>query len=198
MTSNNKRIGLLFGSFNPIHIGHLIIAETVLGLPDLHEVWLVVSPHNPFKEKKTLLNQYDRLHLARLSVENNAKLRVSDIEFKLSQPSYTIDTLAHLHEKYPNYDFMLIMGEDNLAHFHKWKNYEQILKYYQLIVYPRPNCLNTPPEYKQHERITWLQVPLIDISATHIRSLVQKKQSIRYLVRDSVYEYIKTSNWWQV
>jgi nicotinate-nucleotide adenylyltransferase len=197
MTIFSKRIGLLFGSFNPIHIGHLIIAETVAQLPDLKEVWLVVSPHNPLKDKKSLLNQYDRLHLARLAIENNNLLRVSDIEFGLPQPSYTIDTLAQLHEKYPQYEFCLIMGEDNLAHLHKWKNYEQILKYYRLIVYPRPNCPNTPPEYQIHERITWLQVPLIDISATHIRHLVQNKKSIRYLVPEQVREQIASSHWWQ-
>ncbi len=193
----SKNIGLLFGSFNPIHTGHLIIAETVASLPQLHEVWLVVSPHNPLKEKKSLLNQYDRLHLVRLSIEDNPRLRVSDIEFGLPQPSYTIDTLSHLHEKYTHYEFQLIMGEDNLAHLHKWKNHEQLLKYYRFIVYPRPNCPHTPPEYRQHERITWLQVPLLDISATHIRQLVSNRQSIRYLVHDRVYEYINSTNWWQ-
>lgn len=197
MALATKHIGLLFGSFNPIHIGHLIIAETVASMPDVQEVWLVVSPHNPLKDKKALLNQYDRLHLVRLCIEDNPRLRVSDIEFGLPQPSYTIDTLAYLHEKYPHYEFRPIMGEDNLAHLHKWKNYEQLLKYYRLIVYPRPNCTNTPAEYRQHNRIDWLTVPLIDISATHIRDLVRQRRSIRYLVHDRVHDYINTTNWWR-
>ncbi len=191
-----KKIGLLFGSFNPVHIGHLIIAETVASQL-VHEVWLVVSPHNPFKDKKSLLNHHDRLHLLRLAIDENPKLRASNIEFGLPQPSYTIDTLAYLHEKYPEYEFCVIMGEDNLLSLHKWKNYEQILKYYEIIVYPRPNCPDTPPLYREHPKIKWLQVPLIDLSATYIRDLVRSGGSIRYLVPDAVLEYIRTSGWWR-
>lgn len=191
-----KKIGLLFGSFNPIHIGHLIIAETI-ATQLTHEVWFVVSPHNPFKDKKSLLNHHDRLHLVRLAVEDNPKLRPSNIEFNLPQPSYTIDTLAYLHEKYPEHEFCVIMGEDNLLSFHKWKNYEQILKYYELIIYPRPNCPDTPQHYRHNERIQWLKVPLIDLSATYIRDLVRQGSSIRYLVPDAVYEYIQSSGWWR-
>ena len=135
-----SNIGLFFGSFNPIHIGHLIIANYMINFSDLTEVWFVISPQNPFKEKKTLLSEHHRLELVRIAIEDNNNLKVSDIEFKLPQPSYTINTLTYLQEKYPKKKFSLIMGEDNLKTFHKWKNYEEIIKYYELYIYPRPNC----------------------------------------------------------
>lgn len=189
-----KNIGLFFGSFNPIHIGHLIIAETVSNLPHIKEVWFVISPQNPFKEKKSLLNQYDRLHLVKLAIEDNPKLKASTIEFNLPQPSYTIDTLTYLQEKYPKSDFSLIMGEDNLKHFHKWKNYEQILKYYNLIVYPRPHYQTD--KYNEHPKVTRLQVPLLEISASYIRERIKSQTSIRYLVHDKVGSYIQEMNLW--
>ena len=191
-----KKIGLLFGSFNPVHVGHLIIAETMSDLVHIKEVWLVVSPHNPLKDKRNLLNQHDRLHLVRLAVQDNPHLRASSIEFGLPRPSYTIDTLAHLYEQYPDHDFELIMGEDNLAHFHKWKNYEQILKYHRLLVYPRPGC-QTPDHYRQHPQITWVNAPLLDISATYIRERLKNRCSIRYLVPNEVAEYIASTGWWR-
>ena len=184
-----QKTGLLFGSFNPIHIGHLIIAETVTSLPDIDQVWLVVSPQNPFKQKKSLLNQYDRLHLVRLAIENNPNLRASPIEFELPIPSYTIDTLTYLHEKHPNRRFVLIMGEDNLKHFHKWKNYEQILKHHELIVYPRLQ-FNTDL-YANHPKVRRLEVPYIGISATYIRSAIKNGRSVRYCLTEKVFEYIK-------
>ena len=183
-----KNIALLFGSFNPIHIGHLIIAETVASDVEIDEVWLIVSPQNPFKEKKSLLNQYDRLHLATIAIENNYHLRTSNIEFGLPQPSYTIDTLTYLKEKYPDKEFTLIMGEDNLVHFDKWKNYEQILKYYNIIVYPRINY--TTDLYVNHPKVKRLEVPYIGVSATDIRTKIKNGQSFRYLVPEVVYEYI--------
>ena len=192
---NKKQVGLLFGSFNPIHIGHLIIAETIVSMAAIKEVWFVVSPHNPFKDKKSLLNQYDRLHLVNLSIEKNYRLRSSRIEFDLPQPSYTIDTLTHLSEKYPTYGFSLIMGEDNLVHFHKWKNYEQILKYYHLIVYPRPGF--STDKFKDHPKIQKLEVPLIGISASAIRKRIREGQSIRYLVHEKVFDYMEGSNMYQ-
>jgi nicotinate-nucleotide adenylyltransferase len=126
----NKKVGLFFGSFNPIHIGHLIIAEYMLEFTDLNELWFVVSPHNPLKEKKTLLADNHRLALVRIAIEDNPKFKVSDIEFKMPQPSYTSKTLAYLSDKYPNKEFVLLIGSDNLQTFHKWKNYEQIIKNY--------------------------------------------------------------------
>ena len=185
----------MFGSFNPVHTGHLIIAETVAQLSHIDQVWLVLSPQNPFKTQKSLLNQYDRLHLANLAVENNPLLSVSAIEFDLPKPSYTIDTLAYLYEKYPTYEFSLIMGEDNLVNFHKWKNYEQILKYYHLLVYPRPNY--KAKGYDNHEKITRLKVPLLEISATHIRNLLKENKSIRYLVPEKVHDYIVAYHLWK-
>ncbi|MGB1205956.1 MAG: nicotinate (nicotinamide) nucleotide adenylyltransferase [Chitinophagales bacterium] len=195
MPTTKKHIGLMFGSFNPVHTGHLIIAETVAQLSHIDQVWLVLSPQNPFKTQKSLLNQYDRLHLANLAVENNPLLSVSSIEFDLPKPSYTIDTLAYLYEKYPTHEFSLIMGEDNLVNFHKWKNYEQILKYYHLLVYPRPNY--RAKGYDNHEKITRLEVPLLEISATYIRNLLKKNKSIRYLVPDKVNDYIVEYNLWR-
>ncbi len=191
----SKHIGLLFGSFNPVHVGHLIIAETVSNLPNINQVWIVVSPQNPFKSQKDLLNQYDRLHLVTLAIGDNLKLRASDIEFKLPKPSYTIDTLTYLHEKHPDYEFSIIMGEDNLKHFHKWKNYEQILKYYHLIVYPRPGY--ETDKFKDHPKITRLKVPLLEISATYIRQQLKQGNSARYLVPDEAYAHIEETGFWK-
>jgi len=188
-----KKIGLFFGSFNPVHVGHLIIAETVASSNLVDQVWMVVSPQNPFKQQKNLLNQYDRLHLLQLATANNPAVSASNIEFFLPKPSYTIDTLAYLHEKYPNHQFSVIMGEDNLQHFHKWKNYEAILKYYQIIVYPRPNYSTN--RYHSHNNVHYLTVPLLEISATYIRKRLQQGQSIRYLVPNSVYEQLREGTW---
>ncbi|MEZ4888301.1 MAG: nicotinate (nicotinamide) nucleotide adenylyltransferase [Chitinophagales bacterium] len=188
----SKNIGLFFGSFNPIHVGHLIIAETVVNLDDIDQVWLVVSPQNPFKQKQSLLNQYDRLHLVNLALEGNTQIKPSTIEFNLPIPSYTIDTLAYLSEKYPASNFHLIMGEDNLTNFHKWKNYEKILEQYQLIVYPRPGYENEL--YIDHPKVHRLYVPKIEISATYIRELLKQGKSIRYMVPETVLEYVDKMN----
>ncbi len=190
-----KRIALLFGSFNPIHTGHLIIAESVASSTLAEEVWLVVSPQNPFKVRKNLLNQYDRLHLVQLAVEDNSALRVSNIEFGLPKPSYTIDTLVYLKEKYPDYAFSLIMGEDNLMHLHKWKNYEVLLKRYQIIVYPRPGYETN--KFIDHPNVHRLEVPLLEISATYIRQRLKNGLSIRYLVPEKVYNYINGVDLWK-
>ncbi|HRI27618.1 MAG TPA: nicotinate (nicotinamide) nucleotide adenylyltransferase [Chitinophagales bacterium] len=195
MSVNRKQIGLLFGSFNPIHLGHLIIAETVANYAHIDQVWLVVSPQNPLKEKKTLLNQYDRLHLVQLAIENNPRLVASDIEFMLPKPSYTINTLTYLQEKYPNYAFWVIIGEDNMEHFHKWKNYEAILKYYNLLVFPRVN--HEPVLYTELPNVQRLKVPMIEISSTYIRELLRQKKSIRYLVPEKVHDAIMDSGWWR-
>ena len=137
--TKNKKTGLFFGSFNPIHIGHLIIAEYMVEFTDLSQVWFVISPHNPLKKKKTLLADYHRFKLVNIAIEDNSNLRATDIEFKLPKPSYTIDTLTYLHEKYPENEFILIAGTDIFPTFHKWKNYKEILIQYEIYVYNRPN-----------------------------------------------------------
>ena len=189
------KTGLFFGSFNPIHVGHLVIAEFMATRTDLDEVWMVVSPQNPLKQKKSLANNFDRLHLVQLAVEDNPKLQVSDIEFKLPIPSYTVDTLTYLHEKYPTREFTLIMGGDNLCSLPKWKNYEILLRDYPIYVYNRPNYGDCP--LKTHPSIRFFDAPLMDISATFIRKSIKNKQSIRYLVMDKVNEEIQRSGMYQ-
>ena len=184
------RVGLLFGSFNPIHVGHLILANYMATNTTLDTVWLVVSPQNPFKPSNSLLHEFDRLHMVRLAIADNADLGVTDIEFRMPKPSYTIDTLTYLQEKYPTYQFSLIMGEDNLATFHKWKNYEQILERAEILVYPRPNSPATPQFLKEHPGITVVPAPLLDISATFIRKCLKEGKSTRYLLPEEVQDYI--------
>jgi nicotinate-nucleotide adenylyltransferase len=179
-----RKIGLFFGSFNPIHAGHLIIANYFVEATELDEVWLVVSPQNPFKTKTSLLNERQRLYLANVATEDNYKIRTSDIEFKMPKPSYTVDTLIYLDEKYPTHQFSLIMGSDNLLHFAKWKNHDFILKHHSIFVYPRPN--HDEPALKTHEKVAYFQVPLIEISSTQIRDWVKKGRSIQYLVPDKI------------
>ncbi|MEM6265697.1 MAG: nicotinate (nicotinamide) nucleotide adenylyltransferase [Bacteroidota bacterium] len=183
-------IGLFFGSFNPIHHGHLIIAETAQTLTDLDRVWLVVSPQNPFKQKKNLLSEYHRLRMVELGIGDSYTLQASNVEFHLPQPSYTVDTLLHLREKYPGYTFSLVMGADNLLHLSKWKNHEAILEHYRLFVYPR-NGKRPSSQFDEHEHVTFFEAPLLDISATYIRESLKKDHSIRYLVPDPVKEYLE-------
>jgi len=183
------KIGLFFGSFNPVHVGHLIIANYILNHSDIQKIWMVVSPHNPFKKKSTLANNYDRLHLVNLAIGDNPNIAASDIEFSLEQPSYTIDTLMHLKEKYPKNEFSLIMGGDNLQSFHKWKNYEKILENYHIYVYQRPSYdLGT---LKDHENIHILEAPNLEISASFVRKCIAENKSIQYLVPESVYLYLE-------
>lgn len=167
------KVGLFFGSFNPVHIGHLVIANFMAENTDLQKVWFVVSPHNPLKEKKSLLKDADRLHLVRLATEDNTKFKVSDIEFKLPQPSYTIHTLTYLKEKFPQHEFVLIMGSDNLESLEKWKNYEIILRDYEIYVYSRTEKLKTPLANHAHVKI--FEVPVMDISSSEIRKLIGEK-----------------------
>lgn len=186
------KIGLYFGSFNPIHVGHLIIAQHLAQHTDLEQVWLVVSPQNPFKPKATLANDYERLALARAAVADNDLLRVSDIEFGLEKPSYTVDTLAHLKEKFPQHQFSLIMGGDNLASFDKWKSYQAILVEHHIFVYARPGYDLGP--LATHPSITILtDVPQMEISATHIRSLLKAGKSAKYLVPEAALLEIEKS-----
>lgn len=184
--------GLFFGSFNPIHTGHLIIANYMANYTGLDEVWLVVSPHNPLKDKNSLSNMYDRLEMARLATENTENIQVSDIEFGIPQPSYTIDTLAYLHEKYPKREFVLIMGADNLVSLKKWKNYEVLLKDYKIFVYPRPNANVT--EWLNHPSITFTETPLMEISSTFIRKAIKEKKSVQFLLPDKVLKFIDDKN----
>jgi len=186
------KTGLFFGSFNPIHVGHLIIAGYMANFTDLDEVWLVVSPHNPLKLKKGLGNMYDRLEMARLATEPAENLKVSDIEFGLPQPSYTIDTLTYLHEKYPAKEFVLIMGADNLSSFKKWKNYEILLRNYHIYVYPRPGSDIT--EWKNHPAITFTETPQMEISSTFIRNALKANKNIQFLVPDQVIAFMDSKN----
>lgn len=185
----SKKVGLFFGSFNPIHVGHLIIANTMAYQTDLDEVWFIVSPQNPFKKNKGLLHEFDRLTMVEKAISANFKLKASDIEFQLPRPSFTIDTLTVLAEKYPHHQFVLLMGEDNLVQFQQWKNYEQILEYYRLYVYPRPQTPEHP--FRDHPSIRFIPAPLLDISATYIRKCIQEGHPIQYLVPDEVAEYIR-------
>ena len=182
------KIGLFFGSFNPIHTGHLIIANYMANHTNLAEVWLIVSPHNPLKDKRALTNMYDRLEMAKLATENTENIRVSDVEFSLPKPSYTIDTLAHLHERYPEREFVLIMGADNLASLKKWKNYEVLLKNYEIFVYPRPGA--EVQKWKNHQAITFTDTPLMEISATFIRKAVKESKNVQFFLPDKVIEFI--------
>ncbi|TDS14904.1 nicotinate (nicotinamide) nucleotide adenylyltransferase [Sphingobacterium paludis] len=183
-----KKIGLFFGSFNPIHVGHLIIAKYMLNFTELDEVWFVVSPQNPFKEKKSLSNMYDRLEMVNLALAGEDNLRASDIEFSLPQPSYTVDTLTHLQEKHPTKEFLLIMGEDNLQGFSKWKNADVILRDYKLVVYPRPGY--DAAELKAHPSVIMTETPLMELSSTFLRKCIKEKKDIRYYTVDSVREFI--------
>lgn len=187
-------IGLYFGSFNPIHIGHLIIANHILNESDIQKIWFVVSPHNPFKSSESLLNEYDRFHLVQKAIENDNRLKASDIEFALPKPSYTVETLAYLKEKFPAYTFHIIMGSDSFQNLGKWKNAEVIIANYPILVYRRPgfeitNILNAD--------LKIMDAPLLEISSTHIRELVGAGKSIKYLVPPSVEEEIAASHFFR-
>jgi len=191
---SSQKIGLFFGSFNPIHTGHLIVANLMVEAADLQKVWFVVSPQNPFKPAKGLLHEFDRYDMVRAAVHDNYKLEVSDVEFHLPKPSYTIHTLVHLKEKHPEKEFSIIIGEDNLEGFTRWKNYKQILDHYGLYVYPRTNA--QPSELKTHPNVKFVDVPMLDISATFIRNCIRKNQSVRYLVPDAVEEMIRAKGFY--
>ncbi len=184
------KIGLYFGTFNPIHVGHLIIANHMVEHADLNQVWLVVTPHNPVKKKSTLLDDYHRLQMVFLATEDYPKLKPSDIEFKLEQPNYTVNTLVHLEEKYPIHEFSLIMGEDNLKSFHKWKNYEAILEHHEIYVYPRISVEDENLEFKNHSKIHMIDAPVVEISSTAIRSNIKLGKNVRPLLPSKVWEYI--------
>lgn len=190
-----KKTGLFFGSFNPIHIGHLILANYILENSDMQELWFVVSPQNPFKEKKSLLDDMTRLDMVERALRNYEKIRVSNVEFSLPKPSYTIDTLTYLKEKFPNHSFALIMGEDNLAGLPKWKNAELLVKNYQIIVYPRYfEKSETLESYEEHENITLIDAPIIELSATQIRQMIKDGKNVRPMLPPEVFDYIDGSS----
>lgn len=183
------KVGLFFGSFNPVHVGHMIIANYMVQNTDLDQVWMVLSPQNPFKKRSSLANDYDRLHLLNLAIGEHVEIKSSNVEFSLPQPSYTIDTLTYLHELHPTHDFSLIMGGDNLAGFHKWKNYEQILEHHDIYVYKRSTHIDH--QFDGHKRIFIKEAPLLNLSASYIRAQIKENKSVQYLVPDKVYEYLK-------
>lgn len=189
------KVGLLFGSFNPVHIGHMVIANYMLEFTDMDKLWFVVSPHNPLKKKSTLLADHHRLELVNRAIGDNSKMRASDIEFRLPQPSYTVTTLAYLKEKYPDHKFALIMGSDNLATLHKWRNYEVLLKEYEIFVYPRPGDKELP--FRDHPNVKITEAPLMDVSSTFIRNAIKGKKDVRYFMPDAVARYIKEMHFYE-
>lgn len=198
------KIGLYFGTFNPIHVGHLVIANYMADRTDLDQVWLVVSPQNPLKNKMSMLADYHRLELVRIGIDDNDKLRASDIEFNLSKPSYTINTLVYLEEKFPQHEFALIMGEDNLRNFHKWKNHEQIIAKHKIYVYPRAITIQERLEpIEKEDSITdnnvifCKDVPIMNISSSYIRQALKERRDIRYLLTEPVYRYIDEMNFYR-
>jgi nicotinate-nucleotide adenylyltransferase len=186
--SIDKPTALFFGSFNPIHIGHLCVAEYLVEFGGMDEVWFIVSPLNPLKDKATLLSDYARYEMVQEAIGKDTRFRVSDIEFHLSRPSYTIDTLTHLTEKYPGRKFILTGGTDLLVSFHKWKNYEQILQHYKLLLYPRHGSDDHP--LTKHPSVTFIDAPRMEISASFIRGAIKNKKSVRYFLPDAVYRLI--------
>lgn len=190
-----KKTGLFFGSFNPVHNGHLILANYMAEFTDLDEVWFVVSPQNPLKDKNTLLAEHHRLALVRIAVEECRKLGVTDIEFKMPKPSYTIDTLTWLSDKYENREFVLISGTDIFSNFHKWKNYRAILEFYSIYVYPRPG--SGLGDYAENPKIKLFPAPLMEISSSFIRKGIKAQKSMRYWMPDKVYEYIREMHFYE-
>lgn len=191
------KIGLYFGTFNPIHVGHLIIANYMVENSDLDEIWMVVTPHNPFKKKSSLLENHHRFELVYRATESYPKIKPSDIEFKLPQPNYTVFTLAHISENDPDKEFCLIMGEDNLKNFHKWKNYEVILEHHHIYVYPRIAEGKVEHQFKKHPKIHKIDAPIVQISSTMIRNGIKDNKNIKPLLSKEVWEYIDEMNFYK-
>lgn len=184
------KVGLYFGTFNPIHIGHLAIANHMAEYSDLEQIWFVVTPQSPFKTKQSLLDNHQRFEMVYRATEAYPKLKPSDIEFSLPQPNYTVNTLAYLQEKHPQHDFSLIMGEDNLKSLHKWKNYEVILEHHHVYVYPRISDGNIETQFDKHPHIHLVNAPIMEVSSTFIRSAIKDRKNIRPLLPQPVWEYI--------
>ncbi|XCF06362.1 nicotinate (nicotinamide) nucleotide adenylyltransferase [Tamlana crocina] len=191
------KIGLFFGSFNPIHIGHLVIANHMAEHSDLDQVWFVVTPHSPFKKKSTLLDNYQRLEMVYLATQDYDSLKPSDIEFNLPQPNYTVNTLAHLHEKFPQHEFALIMGEDNLKSFHKWKNYEVILENHDLYVYPRISDNRIDNQFHGHKKIHFINAPIMELSSTFIRKSIKAGKNVEPMLPQHVWKYLDEMNFYR-
>ena len=191
------KIGLFFGTFNPIHIGHLIIANYIAEFSDLDEVWFVITPMSPFKQKKSLLSNHHRLAIVNIAVENYPKLKTTDIEFKLPTPNYTVNTLAYISEKYPNHHFCLLMGEDNLKGFHKWKNYETILENHEIYMYPRFSKESAATPLSKHPKVHKIAAPMVQISATFIRKSIKENKDIRTMLPNNVWDYIDEMNFYK-
>jgi nicotinate-nucleotide adenylyltransferase len=187
--------GLFFGSFNPIHIGHLALANYMTEYANVDEVWFIVSPQNPLKQRAQLLHDYQRLHLVRLALRDFAKFKVSDIEFKMPKPSFTVDTLAYLDEKFPARQFALIMGEDNLETFTKWKNFELLLSQRKILLYPRPGCKPTP--FHEHCNVKIIDAPLMEISSGFIRQAIKERKDVRFFLPEKVWDYIEEMNFYR-
>jgi len=184
------KIGLYFGTFNPIHIGHLIIANHMAEHSDLDQIWMVVTPHNPHKIKAHLIDDHHRLHMVYLATQGYDKIKPSDVEFRLPQPNYTVNTLAHLEEKFPKHEFCLIMGEDNLKSLHKWKNYDVILERYPIYVYPRISEGKTETQFDNHRNIHKVKAPIIELSSTFIRDNIKLGKNITPMIDHKVWAYI--------
>ena len=191
------KIGLYFGSFNPIHIGHLVIANHIAEYSDLDQVWFVVTPHNPFKKKSSLLNNYQRLEMVYRATKDYTKLKPSDIEFNLPQPNYTVNTLVYLQEKHPDFDFALIMGEDNLKSLHKWKNYEVILENHNIYVYPRILENKTESQFDNHKKIHAVNAPIMQLSSTFIRNAIKEGKNVKPMLPIHVWEYLDEMNFYK-
>ncbi|QXP71915.1 nicotinate-nucleotide adenylyltransferase [Polaribacter sp. R2A056_3_33] len=191
-----SKIGLYFGTFNPMHIGHLIIANHMVENSDLDEIWMVVTPHNPFKKKSSLLDNHERFEMIYRATANYQKIKPSDIEFHLPQPNYTVHTLAHVSDMYPNKEFCLIMGEDNLKSLHKWKNYETILEHHHIYVYPRIADGTMNDQFKNHAKIHKVEAPIVQISSTMIRKAIKNKKNTQPLLPKEVWEYIDEMNFY--
>ncbi|RAR71300.1 nicotinate (nicotinamide) nucleotide adenylyltransferase [Flavobacterium aciduliphilum] len=191
------KIGLYFGTFNPIHVGHLIIANHLAEHSDLDQIWMVVTPHNPHKQKSTLLDDYQRLYMVNLATEAYPKIKASDVEFKLPQPNFTVNTLVHLNEKHPQHEFCLIMGQDNLNALHKWKNYEYIMAHHEIYVYPRLHSGTVDAQFVNHPKIHMVNAPVVELSSTLIRDSIKNKKNVRPLVPEQVWEYLERNNFYR-
>lgn len=195
MNDHRKITGLFFGSFNPIHVGHLMIAQYMLSFGGVEQVWFVVTPQSPFKIKKTLLDDYQRLEIVNLAISDHPGMKASDVEFRLPQPNFTVNTLSALSEKYPERDFELIMGSDNLLHFEKWRNYQYILDNHRIIVYPRPGSEGAA--LLSHPSVRLVNAPLIEVSASFIRESIAKGKDMHFFVPEAAYRYIREMHFYE-
>lgn len=191
------KVGLFFGSFNPIHVGHLVIGNHMAEFSDLDQVWFVVTPHNPFKKKSSLLDNYQRLEMVYQATKDFTKLKPSDIEFNLPQPNYTVNTLAYLQEKYPDNEFALIMGEDNLKSFHKWKNYELILENHDIYMYPRISDNKIETQFHNHPKIHFIDAPIMQLSSTFIRKSIKEGKNVQPMLPQHTWEYLDEMNFYK-